>query len=579
MMKHETVSGDFDDAGTGIGIESEARAAHPVRDALGERDARAVLAALRSLDWRSIWLVVVVCLAVSMVVAAMAALNTALQAIAEDPDIAANASEQTWIIDGYTLMLAALLLPAGAIGDRLGRRGVMIGGLLVFGVASLLGVFASDATELIATRALAGVAAAFIMPTTLSLITSNVPARKRPFAISVWAAIAGVGAIAGFFVTGLLLKFFEDNWRAILITFAVSAAVTALLCLTIGTSKDSDPDRFDWLGSVTSVVAIFAIVFGLLEVPLRGWTSPVVLGSLIGGVLLIGVFWMIETRTAYPLLDVGLFNNRAFSAGSLSVMLQFFASFAVFFLVLQQLQLIFGYTALASAVALFPLIIGVGIFSLLGNWLAVRYHSLRAVLTVGVFLTGLGVVLMGAIHYTEYWMLAVFLSVSAVGIGLASAPSTTAIMQNTPLDDQGVGSAVNDTARELGAAIGIALAGSILAAGYAQKIGPTADKAQQALSNPAMGGTPEQGAAAADGIRNSLAGASHVANSLPEQAAALSQQITDGAQAAFTGPMHTSFVILGSILIVGSVIIAWITPRRMVPVSSPVPSDVAAVGE
>lgn len=435
-MKHESVRGDFDDTEAGIGIES-GTAGHPVVDALRNRDGRAAVAAVKALDWPSIWLVTVVCLAVSMVVAAMAALNTALQAIAEDPDIAANASEQTWIIDGYTLMLAALLLPAGAIGDRLGRRGVMIGGLIVFGVASLLGVFADNAVELIATRALAGMAAAFIMPTTLSLITSNVPERKRPLAISVWAAIAGVGAIAGFFVTGLLLKFFEDNWRAILVTFAVSAAVTALLCLTVGTSKDSDPDRFDWLGSVTSVAAIFLIVFALLEAPHYGWTSPLVLGFLIGGIALVGVFWVIEMRIRYPLLDVALFGNRAFSAGSLSVMLQFFASFAVFFLVLQQLQLIFGYTALASAVALFPLIIGVGIFSLIGNWLAVRYHSLRFVLAAGVLLAGLGIVLMGAIHYTEYWMLAVFLSVSAVGIGLASAPSTTAIMQNTPSTTRG----------------------------------------------------------------------------------------------------------------------------------------------
>ncbi|WP_301546960.1 MFS transporter [Gordonia sp. X0973] len=520
------------------------------------------------MGWSAIWLVTMVCAAVSMVVAAMAALNTALQAIAEDPKIAASAAEQTWIIDGYTLMLAALLLPAGAIGDRLGRRGVMIGGLVVFGIASLLGVFAGSATELIATRALAGAAAAFIMPTTLSLITSNVPVSRRPLAISIWAGVAGVGAIAGFFVTGLLLKFFgQDNWRAIMITFAVSAALTALLCLTVGTSKDSDPDPFDWAGSVASVLAVFLFVFGLLEVPQRGWTNPLVLGSLIGGVVLAVVFCVIEFRIRFPLLDVQLFTNRAFSAGSLAVMLQFFASFAVFFLVLQQLQLIFGYTPLASAVALFPLIIGVGVFSLIGNWVAVRYHSLRFVLAIGVFLCGLGILLMGVIHYTQYWQLAVFLSIAAVGIGLATAPSTTAIMQNTPLDDQGVGSAVNDTARELGAAVGIALAGSILAAGYANRIGPTAEAAQRALSNPATGGDPATGAAAAEGIRNSLAGATHVAGKLPAQAHPLAQQILDGAHAAFTNPMHTSFIILGAILIVGSAVLAWISPRRMVPLA------------
>ncbi|MFT4200919.1 MFS transporter [Gordonia sp. (in: high G+C Gram-positive bacteria)] len=532
------------------------------------------------MDWRSIWLVFIVCLAVSMVVAAMAALNTALQAISADPKIAANASEQTWIIDGYTLMLAALLLPAGAIGDRLGRRGVMISGLVVFGIASLLGVFAQNAVQLIGTRALAGAAAAFIMPTTLSLITSNVPVHRRPLAISVWSAIAGIGAIAGFFVTGLLLKYFgKDNWQAILITFAVSAAITAAVCLTIGTSKDASPDPFDWIGSLTSVVAIFAIVFGLLEAPHHGWTSPLVLSTLIGGTAMAAVFCLIQIRIKYPLLDVKLFANRAFGAGSLSVMLQFFASFAVFFLALQQLQLIFGYTALASAVALFPLVLGVGVFALLGNWLAVRYHSLRFVLAVGVFFAGLGILLMGVIKYTQYWQMALLLVILAVGIGLATAPSTTAIMQNTPLDDQGVGSAVNDTARELGAAIGIALAGSILAAGYANRIESTAETARQALSNPATGGDPAKAMEAAEGIRNSLGGATHVADhltkSLPPNAPAeqvaqvhsLSEKILDGAQAAFTTPMHTSFIILGAILIAGGAFLAWFAPRRMVPLT------------
>ncbi len=572
MTEHEATA-NRDDADDGIGIELGDHT-HRVRDAVRTGSPSAVVAALKALDWQTIWLVAIVCIAVSMVVAAMAALNTALPSIAEDID--ATAGQQTWILDGYTLALAALLLPAGALGDRIGRRGVMIAGLLLFSVASLLAIFVDGPVQLIGTRILAGAAAALVMPTTLSLITSNVPENKRALSISIWSAVAGVGAIAGFFVSGILLQFF--SWKSIFITFAASAAVTALICLTIGTSKDSDPHRFDWPGTITSVLGVFGVVFGLLEVPTHGWTNPVVLISLIGGLVLLAAFVLIELRLPTPLLNVRLFTNRAFGGGSLSVLLQFFASFAIFFLILQQLQLVFGYSALKSAVALFPLLIGTGVFSLVGNYLAVRFHSLRFVVGFGVFLAGLGILLMGLIDYDSYWVLATFLFISATGIGLAAAPSTTAIMSNTPLDDQGVGSAVNDTARELGAAIGIALTGSLVAAGYGNLIGPTADAARSALGNPATGGNAEAGAQAAEGITNSLAGATKVAESITAQASApgvpaeqashlqqLAHQISEGANAAFISPMQTSCLILGVMLIVGAGFLTWFTPRRIVP--------------
>lgn len=505
------------------------------------------------LDLRSIWLLTIVCAAVSMVVAAMAALNTAL------PDVAvavgADANDMTWIVDGYTLALAALLLPAGAIGDRFGRREVLIAGLIVFALASLAAIWISNPTELIATRIGAGVGAALIMPSTLSLITSNVPESKRPAAISVWAAVAGAGAIAGFFVTGVLLQFF--TWHSIFITFAASAAVTAALCLTIGTSKDSDPGSFDIVGSLTSVLAIAAVVFGLIEAPHRGWSDWLTLLCLVGGVGLAALFWVTELNRTSPLLDVRLFGNRAFGAGALAVALQFFASFGVFYLVLQQLQLVFGYSPLRSAVALFPMVVGVAVFSMLGNWIAVRFDALRYMLGIGTFVAGLGIGAMGLIDCTEYWQLGTMLSVVAVGIGLATAPSTTAIMSNTPLDNQGVGSAVNDTAREIGAAIGIALAGSLLAAGYAERIGPTAELARQQIGAV----DPARGADAADHLGKSLAEAVQVAHQLPDP---LSSQILTAAKEAFTEPMQTGCLILASVLIVGSVFLGWFAPRKMV---------------
>ncbi|EON33394.1 Permease, MFS superfamily protein [Gordonia terrae C-6] len=530
------------------------------------------------LDAKSAWLVLVACLSVSMVVAAMAALNTALPDIAIDTG--ADAGQMTWIVDGYTLALAALLLPAGAIGDRLGRREVLIAGLVLFGVASLVAIWVDGPTQLILARCFAGAAAALIMPTTLSLITSGMPEGQRAVGISIWSAIAGGGAIAGFLVTGLLLEFF--SWHSIFITFAAASAVAAALCLTIGTSKDSDPGRFDILGTVCSVLAITGVVLGLLEAPHRGWADPVVLVCIIGGVLLAAAFVVVELRSTSPLFDVRLLGNRAFGSGSLSVAVQFLASFGMFYLLLQLLQLVFGYTPLQSALALMPFVAGVGLTTLFANWLAVRLDSLKFVIAGGALLSGVGLILLGSFRYETYWTLAGVVAVIAVGIGLASAPATTAIMSNTPLDNQGVGSAVNDTAREIGAAIGIAIAGSIVAAGYQSRIGDTAQLARDQLA--AAG---QQRIAAGDSaggqamiaeaeqastlIERSLAEATVVVDRLSGQAADLAETIAEGSREAFYAPFEQASLVLGGIMLVSSVALLWLTPRRVVEV----PSDVA----
>ncbi|WP_439031638.1 MFS transporter [Gordonia terrae] len=525
------------------------------------------------LDARSAWLVLIACLSVSMVVAAMAALNTALPDIAIDTG--ADAGEMTWIVDGYTLALAALLLPAGAIGDRLGRREVLIAGLLLFGLASLVAIWVDSPTQLILARCFAGAAAALIMPTTLSLITSGMPESKRAVGISIWSAIAGGGAIAGFLVTGLLLEFF--SWHSIFITFAASSAVAAALCLTIGTSKDSDPGRFDIPGTLCSVLAITGVVLGLLEAPHRGWADVVVLTCLIGGVLLGAAFVFVELRSASPLFDVRLLGNRAFGSGALSVAVQFLASFGMFYLLLQLLQLVFDYSPLQSAVALMPFVAGVGITTLIANWIAVRLDSLKFVIAGGAVLSGIGLILLGSFRYETYWTLAGVVAVIAVGIGLASAPATTAIMSNTPLDNQGIGSAVNDTAREIGAAIGIAIAGSIVAAGYQSRIGDTAQLAREQLTAAgqqriAAGDTAggqamiEQAGQAGTLIERSLAEATVVVDRLSGQAAELADKIAEGSREAFYQPFETASLVLGGIMLVSSVALLWLTPRRVVEV-------------
>ncbi|KQS00999.1 MFS transporter [Williamsia sp. Leaf354] len=519
---------------------------------------------------RDIWLIVVACAALSAVVAAMAALNTALAEIA--PDISADSAQITWLVDGYTLTLAALLLPAGALGDRFGRRGMLLVGMVVFGIASSLPVFLTDPNLIIGTRCLAGAGAALVMPATLSLITSGVPESKRPIAVSIWAGVAGAGAIGGFFVTGILLEFF--SWHSIFITFAGASALIVVLALTIGTSRDENPPPFDIPGSVASAVAIAAFVFGLIEGPVRGWDDPLVLVALVGGLAVAGVFVYLETHREHVLLDVTLFRRRAFGSGAFAIALQFLGSFGTFFLILQRLQLVMGYSPLKSAVAMFPLVVVVMVMSLLGNWLAVRFNF-RAVLAPGMFVFGLGIVLLGALTYTEYSTIAILLSVMAFGLGIATAPATTAIMVSTPVENQGVGSAVNDTARELGAAIGMALAGSIVAAGYTARIGATADNARDQLQTMGdqlvAGGQQERGQmliAQSDTVGQTIGRSLAEARAVSEQIGQnipgrLGADIFDGAQQAFLHPSDQAYIVLGSLVMAGSVLLGFWAPNRL----------------
>ncbi len=535
------------------------------------------------LTWRAVWLIAVACSALSAVVAAMASLNVALAEIA--PDIGADSAQITWLVDGYTLTLAALLLPCGALGDRFGRRGVLVVGLVIFAVASAMAIVLSTPTEIIATRVIAGAGAALVMPATLSLITSGVPEKKRPLAVGIWAGVAGAGAILGFLVTGVLLEFF--SWHSIFIAFAVAAGAMALLSLTIGSSRDANPPRFDILGSVTSAVAVAAFVFGLIEGPIRGWADPLVLLGLIGGLVLAGVFVWLQLRGTRTLLDVRLFRRRAFGAGSFAIALQFIGSFGVFFLVLQRFQIIMGYSPLKSALALIPLVVVVMVMSLVGTWAAVRF-SFRAVMPTGMFVFGVAIIVLGVYDSDTYWVIAAELSVMAFGIGLATAPATTGIMVSTPADNQGVASAVNDTSRELGAAIGMALAGSIVAAGFTTRIAGTVEATREQLRGVAQqltsSGRGAEGQAIlgqidtiTDRIGKSLAEASAVADQLRQRIPGpVADTISAGARDAFLHPMSQAYIVLGSIVVAGSLVLAFWTPTRMPDAQDAAPIDTGA---
>ena len=401
----------------------------------------------------------VVSLALMTVVSAVSGLNIALPDLARETG--ATQTEITWIVDAYTVVFAGLLLFAGAVGDRFGRREILAVGLAVFGIAAGLGMMTDDPQLLIGVRALMGVGAAAIMPTTLSVITTSFPAKDRPKAIGVWVGMAGGGAVLGLFASGILLEFY--SWSSFF-GLNVVLAVVALAGTLALVPRSADPDRprLDVVGGVLSLVAVASLVSGIIEGPEKGWTSPLTLGGIALGLGATVAFVLWELHVERPMLDPRLFGNRAFSAGSLTVMVQFFASFGLFFVVIQYLQYVVGRSPLEAAVSLLPLPLVLIPLARNAPHLAARI-GFRRVAPVGLVLTALGLVVLSRIEVDlAYGWFAVGLVLFAAGMGLAGTPSTTAITESLPESKQGVASAVNDTARELGSAFGIAILGSVL---------------------------------------------------------------------------------------------------------------------
>ncbi|NMN93823.1 MFS transporter [Antrihabitans stalactiti] len=485
------------------------------------------------------WTLVVSCLSVALVIGSMAALYAGLTDIA----IATGATQGqlTWIVDGYTLTLACLVLPAGALGDRYGRRAVLIAGLTVFSAASSVPLFLQDPISLIAARSVAGAGAAFVMPSTLSILTADLPAHQRGRAVGIWAGVAGSGAVLGTLGSGVLLEVW--SWASIFAGTTVTGVILVILAFTIPESVERQRPAIDPAGSVSIAVAIGLIVIALTEAPLRGWDDIGVLGLLGAGLATATVFVIIELRVEHPLLQLRLFTQRGFASATMSITLQFVVMFGVFLLLVQFLQLIFGYRPLQSALAIAPIMVPLISISLIAPWLADRV-GLRIVTVSGLLLIGAGLFLISRLNAdAEYADILWPLLILSVGMGLCTAPATAAIVAETPPEKHGVAAAVNDAAREIGAAIGIAVAGSVLAAGYSNRIDPVLPR------------LPEQ---AREPVSHSLAAALQVA----DQAGPPGQQMADFAKAAFVHGTAQASLVLTIIIVVSAIVLAPWTPGR-----------------
>jgi EmrB/QacA subfamily drug resistance transporter len=485
------------------------------------------------------WLLTVAALDVLLVISSMVALNAAL------PDIAlqtsATQTQLTWIVDGYTLVLACLLLPAGALGDRYGRRGALLVGLAIFAAASMSPIFFDSPVQIILARAVAGIGAAFIMPATLSLLTAAFPKSERNKAVGIWAGVASSGAVFGFMGTGLLLSHF--SWQSIFYGFAASAFGLFIATCTISSSRDETDTPVDWIGAVLIGAAVAVFVFGVVEAPMRGWTHPIVWGCMSAGVALAALFTVVELRRKHPLLDVRLFGRPDFATGSVGITILFFSNFGFFFVSMQYMQLILGYSPLQTAFALTPLAVPIMVLGATMHLYLPRV-GLRLAVALGLFLIGLGLFCMrfldaGSTYLDLVWSLLI----TSCGIGLCVAPTTSAIMNAVPTEKQGVASAVNDATREVGAAVGIAVAGSVLAAQYNNALAPL------------LAGFPDQ---VRESALDSLAHALAVAGQMGSQGAPL----VDLAESAFIDAMDLSLLVVSIVLAVAAAFVAVWAPGR-----------------
>jgi EmrB/QacA subfamily drug resistance transporter len=487
--------------------------------------------------------------------------NVALPTLVRD--LGASNSQLQWVVDAYNLVFAALLLASGSLSDRVGRKGMLLAGLGVFGVATTVGGLTSNVEQLIAARAVMGLGAAMIFPATLSLIANVFTERaERARAIGLWGATAGAAIALGPIAGGWLLQHF--SWTSIFFAMAPIAVVAAVfVAATVPTSRDPHAPRTDRAGFVLSTAAMALLIFTIIEAPDHGWGSArTVTGFVLAGALL-AAFIAWERRTEEPMLDVGLFRNPRFTAASASVTVAFFALFGFIFLITQYFQFFKGYGPLETGARLLPVATSVGIASVVGTRLAVRVGTKRVVAG--------GLLAMAAFYAwvstgsatTGYATIAVQMVLFGTGMGFTSAPATEAIMGVVPIDKAGVGSAVNDATRLLGGTLGVAVMGSIYASLYGQRL---TSLLQSATPRP-IADTAHESVGAALGAADGLARAGHPG---------LAARVHDAATSAFFHGFSTANLVAAGVAAAGALIALALLPAHPARAASRAPAPATA---
>jgi EmrB/QacA subfamily drug resistance transporter len=489
------------------------------------------------------WILAVLCLSLLIVGIDGTIVNVALPSLVRE--LGATSSQLQWIVDAYTLVFASFLLVAGSTGDRYGRKPTLLVGLVIFGGGSLASALAGSAGVLIATRAIQGFGAAFIMPSTLSILTNVFPPAERGRAIGIWA---GIGVAIGPITGGYLLEHFW--WGSIfLVNVPIIIVAVAGTLVIVPNSRDEHAPPLDLVGTVLSVLTLLTLLYAIIEGPSHGWTDPVIVAAFVIGGLLLAAFIAWELHSDHPILDVTFFKNPRFSAASAAITLVFFSMFGALFFLSQYLQFVLGYDALQSGVRLLPVAFALVIAAPLSSLLVGRIGT-KFVVTSGLTLVAAAMWLFSTVTTTSgYGPVALVLLILGVGMGLAMAPATDSIMGSLPPEKAGVGSAVNDTTREVGGALGVAILGSITASSYSASI----------AASPVYKAAAGQSAAAGAAIKDSVGGAAEVAAHLPANLAAA---VTDAANVAFVDALSHTVVIAALIALAGAIVALIFLPSR-----------------
>lgn len=505
-----------------------------------------IASAPHSLRSKKALALVTLCFAVFVVNVSTTIVNIALPTLVGQ--LGASTRDLLWIVDAFNLAFAALVLAAGSLSDRFGRRRFLLGGLTLFAVASLGGAWSADPGQLIAWRGLAGIAAAVVYPVTLSILTNIFTERsERVAAIGVWGAATGVSVAVGPVVGGALIEHFW--WGSILVFNGAAALLTLSIALrTVPDSRDPSTPPLDKSGLALSIMALGSLVHAIIEAPDRGWSSGATAFGFVLAAVLLTAFVFRESRARHPMLDVTLFKNMRFTAASGAVTSAFFALFGFIFLVTQYFQSVRSFGALETGIRMLPVAGALAAFSLVSPRLAVAIGSKLVVASGLVSLTGAFIWISAIDASTDYTQIAGQMVLLGAGLGLISAPATEAIMGVVPTDKAGMGSAVNDATRELGGTLGVAVIGSVALSVYRDSL--DGSPLPPVLMEPAR-----------ESVGAALAAAQQ-ATTMGEAGTRAAVELADLARSGFIDGFTTGSLVAGAVTAVAAVLILIFLPSH-----------------
>lgn len=484
----------------------------------------------------------VVCLSLFVVMSGVTMINIGLPKIASD--LGATATQMTWIMSIYPLVLAGLLLFSGAIGDRYGRRYLLMIGLAIFGFAALGSLFVSDPTMMIALRAVMGLGAAAIMPSTLSIITTSFPVERRGKAIGIWAAVLGAAGVIGMLVSGTLLEFF--SWHSLfLFTLVLAVAAFVATYFIVPNSKVEHAPRLDFVGAILSLVAVVGLVFGIIEGSKAGWSSPEILLAIPIGLISGVAFILWESRQENPLLDPRIFKLRGLSAGVLSNTVQTVGVIGFYFILTQYVQYVLGYSPLIAALSMLPIALFVIPVSIVSSKFVQRY-GYNKIGGLGLLILASGFVVFSFVTVDmNPWIFFSGISLIGLGLGFSQAPATAAISGSLPPSKQGIASAINDTTKAVGEVTGTAVAGAVLVAVYTNGVASFTSGLQ-----------PQ----AAEAVNNGIPTASQAAQQI---GGAAGEQIRAAADQAFVSGVTGVMIVAAVLVALGALYVFFRGPHKI----------------